>query len=129
MCEDDKYQINRLFNIHNGLKKLISSKLPLDLNFNQFKSLVFLKDSDGLNQSELGLKLELKKSSISGLVEELLKKEYVLSHKDKSDKRINHLFLTIKGEEVFENFISELRTPKIREIIKRFSELERLLEV
>lgn len=101
-----------LITVHNSIKQFFTNNLPNNFSLNQFHTLVLLSKTKGLNQRELGNKLLLKKSSVSGLVETLIKGKCIKSIKDKMDKRINHLFLTTIGESVVQNLQNKIAISK-----------------
>ena len=110
MCDKRIEATKDMITVFNFIQQLFKTKLPNDFTLNQFHTLLLLTQTKGLNQQELGGKLFLKKSSISGIVEKLIKKKCIRSSKDKSDKRINRLFLTTKGENTFYSLQNKIIT-------------------
>jgi DNA-binding MarR family transcriptional regulator len=84
----------------------------LDLTKEQMIVLKKLHQKDGLNQNELARLTWRDKSSLARLLAKMEQKEYISRKKLPSDKRINQVFLTATGREVFET-----TRPVIQEII------------
>ena len=85
----------------------------LDLTKEQMIVLKKLHDRDGLPQGELAFLTLRNKSSLTRLLVKMEKKGYINRKQDLDDKRINHVFLTKTGKEVFK---------KTRPIIKNIIE-------
>ena len=60
-----------------------------------------LHDRDGLPQNELAFLTLRNKSSLTRLLVKMERKEYILRKQSKKDKRINNVFLTGLGKEIF----------------------------
>ena len=73
----------------------------LDLTKEQMIVLKKLHDRDGLPQNELAFLTLRNKSSLTRLLVKMEKKDYIERKQDQYDKRINHVFLTNTGKEVF----------------------------
>ncbi len=87
-------------------------KNGLDLTKEQMIVLKKLHDQDGLNQNELAFLTLRNKSSLTRLLVKMENKNYITRIQCKNDKRINKVFLTTKGKEIFEK-----TKPTIRHII------------
>lgn len=74
----------------------------LGITLSQMRMLRCLWETDGLTQKELQQRLLIKASSVTGLLEQLLKKELVRKQGDLFDGRTNHIFLTEAGRKVKE---------------------------
>jgi len=61
-----------------------------------------LKDQDGLNQNELAFLTLRNKSSLTRLLIKMENKKYIIRKQSKTDKRVNNVFLSDLGREVFE---------------------------
>jgi len=84
----------------------------LDLTKEQMIVLKKLHDKDGLNQNDLAFLTLRNKSSLTRLLAKMESKNYILRKQSKKDKRVNHVFLTPFGKEIF------LKTkPVIKEMI------------
>lgn len=73
----------------------------LDLTKEQMVILKKLHEEDGLNQNELALLTYRDKSSLARLLNKMESKNYVLRTQSTHDKRINEVFLTKMGRQVF----------------------------
>ena len=60
-----------------------------------------LHENDGLNQNELAFLTLRDKSSLTRLLSKMERKDYMLRKKSKKDKRINYIFLTQFGRDIF----------------------------
>lgn len=87
-------------------------KNGLDLTKEQMIVLKKLHDKDGLNQNELAFLTLRNKSSLTRLLVKMEKKNYITRMQCECDKRINEVYLTAKGKEVFQN-----TKPTIKHII------------
>lgn len=75
----------------------------LDLSKEQFLVLKRLYDhsGNGLNQNELALLTFRDKSSLARLLAKMEKKKYIQRKQHEEDKRINQIYLTEEGREIF----------------------------
>ena len=97
-----EYYLQERFNAHG-----------LDLTKEQMIVLKRLHDKDGLSQNELAFLTLRNKSSLTRLLSKMEKKDYIIRKQCEEDKRINHVYLTAFGEEMF------IKTkPAINEMIK-----------
>ena len=87
-------------------------KKGIDLTKEQMIVLKKLHDQDGLPQSDLAFLTLRNKSSLTRLLVKMEKKDYIKRKQDHNDKRINHVFLTVTGKEVFKK-----TRPLIKDII------------
>lgn len=79
----------------------VFQKNNIDLSKEQWLVLKKLHDSDGLVQNELAFITERSKTALTRIINTIEKKGYVHRVHSKSDKRLNHVFLTKKGKNVF----------------------------
>ena len=98
-----EYHLQELFN-HHGL----------DLTKEQMIVLKRLHNDDGLSQNELAFLTLRNKSSLTRLLSKMEQKEYITRQQSKADKRINNVYLTQKGKEVF-----HLTKPVIKRMITK----------
>lgn len=82
------------------LQEIINSE-KLDLTKEQIIVLKKLYFKDGLNQNELAFLTLRNKSSLTRLLVKMEKKKYIIRKQSKEDKRINHVFITPTGREMF----------------------------
>ena len=73
----------------------------LDLTKEQMIVLKKLHETDGLNQNELAMLTFRDKSSLARLLSKMEMKKYIVRNQDMVDKRVNNVFLTEQGKEVY----------------------------
>ncbi|MGR3857268.1 MULTISPECIES: MarR family winged helix-turn-helix transcriptional regulator [Chryseobacterium] len=73
-----------------------------DLSFELIEILGLLSRNNGINQQEIGNKVSKDKSSITYLINSLVKKDLVERIADKKDRRNKQIFLTPKGKQIVE---------------------------
>ena len=73
----------------------------INLTKEQMVVLKKLHDKDGLNQNELAFLTLRNKSSLTRLLTKMENKNYILRKKSSHDKRVNNVFLTSLGKEIF----------------------------
>jgi len=60
----------------------------------------------GVSISELLKKLKVTKQSLNRVLKDLIKQEIIIFKKDKQDTRVKHVFLSEKGEKIFNEIFS-----------------------
>ena len=70
------------------------------ITFSQFRVLRALWKEDGLTQKEIQERLDIKPSSVTGLIDLLVKKGLVSRRPDERDARLNRVFVTHEGEDL-----------------------------
>ncbi|NIF04799.1 MarR family transcriptional regulator [Chryseobacterium sp. Tr-659] len=78
------------------------SEYDSDLSFELIEILGLLSRNNGINQQEIGNKVSKDKSSITYLINSLVKRDLVERIADKTDKRNRQIFLTVKGQHIVE---------------------------
>ncbi|MEP1487140.1 MAG: MarR family transcriptional regulator [Algibacter sp.] len=73
----------------------------LDLTKEQMIVLKRLHDKDGLNQNELAFLTLRNKSSLTRLLSKMERKNYILRKQSIEDKRVNNVYLTQLGKDIF----------------------------
>ncbi|MCP1300485.1 MarR family transcriptional regulator [Chryseobacterium sp. S0630] len=73
-----------------------------DLSFELIEILGLLSRNSGINQQEIGNKVSKDKSSITYLINSLVKRDLVERIADKNDRRNKQIFLTPKGRQIVE---------------------------
>ncbi|QIY89663.1 MarR family winged helix-turn-helix transcriptional regulator [Chryseobacterium gallinarum] len=73
-----------------------------DLSFELIEVLGILSRDNGINQQEISNKVSKDKSSITYLINSLVKRDLVERTEDKNDRRNKQIFLTSKGKEIIE---------------------------
>ena len=76
------------------------------------KVILLLSMYEGISISELLKKLKVTKQSLNRVLKDLIKLEIINFKKDDQDTRVKHLFLSEKGEKVF-NEIFEIQKKRI----------------
>ncbi len=77
----------------------------LDLTLEQMIILKILQDKDGCPQHDLALVTERHKASLTRLLATMEKKNLVARISDKSDKRVNRVYVTKIGQKYFQSTI------------------------
>lgn len=73
-----------------------------DLSFELIEILGLLSRNNGINQQEISSKVSKDKSSITYLINNLVKRELVERVENTTDRRNKQIFLTVKGNEIVE---------------------------
>lgn len=79
-----------------------------DINRTQLRALVFVKNNGDISMSDLCERLNIEKGSLTTMVDDLVKKDYLIRSRDIKDRRKYILSLKDKGEEVASDFIEKL---------------------
>jgi len=74
----------------------------LDLTKEQMIVLKKLHDQNGLNQNELAFLTLRNKSSLTRLLSKMENKKYIIRKQGETDKRINKVYITDLGREIFQ---------------------------
>lgn len=89
----------------NRLRQKIQAKIneyDSDLSFELIEILGLLSRNNGINQQEISNKVSKDKSSITYLINGLVKRELVERVENTTDRRNKQIFLTIKGKKIVE---------------------------
>ncbi|CAH0270013.1 Multidrug resistance operon repressor [Chryseobacterium sp. Bi04] len=87
------------------LRQKIQSKINeygSDLSFELIEILGLLSRNNGINQQEIGTLVSKDKSSITYLINSLVKRELVERVENENDRRNKQIFLTPKGQQAVE---------------------------
>ena len=121
------------FNIHSS-KKLQQDLEKQGLTPPQFYVLATIGYLGGVPFSEIGAKMMVTVSNLTGIVDRLEEKGFVARERDKHDRRVIHVKLTEKGKKLykvsvvtFENSVSKCFSPLDRSRQKELSTLLRKL--
>ncbi|MBE9490950.1 MAG: MarR family transcriptional regulator [Bacteroidetes bacterium] len=90
------------------------NKVDLNLTKEQMIVLKKLHDQDGLNQNELAFLTIRNKSSLTRLLIKMENKKYIIRKQSNDDKRINKVYVTKLGREIFQK-----TKPVLRDLIDR----------
>jgi len=89
----------------NRLRQKIQAKIneyDPDLSFELIEIMGLLFRNDGINQQEIGNKVSKDKSSITYLINSLVKRGFVQRIENKNDRRNKQIYLTDKGKQIVE---------------------------
>lgn len=93
----------------NEMKSRLRQKIQMtineydpDLSFELIEILGLLSRNSGINQQEIGNKVSKDKSSITYLINNLVKRNLVERIADRNDRRNKQIFLTPKGKQIVE---------------------------
>jgi DNA-binding MarR family transcriptional regulator len=89
----------------NRLRQKIQAKIneyDSDLSFELIEILGLLWRNNGINQQEISNKISKDKSSVTYLINSLVKRELVERVENKNDRRNKQIFLSVKGREIVE---------------------------
>lgn len=86
-------------------KKLEEELEKLDLTSPQFYVLATIGYTGGLPFGEIGAKMMVTVSNLTGIVDRLEEKKLVARKRDANDRRVVHVMLTDKGAKVYKNTI------------------------
>ncbi len=81
----------------------------IDLSKEQWLVLKKLNDNDGMVQNDLAFITNRSKTSLTRLINTMEKRDYVERITSKTDKRINHVFLTQNGKVIFKKSLPVLQ--------------------
>ena len=102
-----KELIERLFTSYR--ETFADAKKSLDkysIGIAHHKVLHLLSMYRGITISELLQKLKVTKQSLNRVLKDLIKLDVVFFKKDQQDSRVKHIFLSKKGEKIFEEIFS-----------------------
>jgi len=111
------------------LRQYIQSKIKeheLDITFELLEVVLYLHRKDGANQQELADMMIKDKSSMTYIIDNLVKRELVKRLEDENDKRSKRIYLTEKGKELkasLDPWITEIYEKATNNI--RATEIER----
>jgi DNA-binding MarR family transcriptional regulator len=109
--KDDKLKnlIEKLFLCYR--ESFSDAKTTLDkysIGMAHHKVIHFLSAYNGITISELLKKLKVTKQSLNRVLKDLIKIDTIFFEKDKKDTRLKHVYLSKKGQKIFEEiFISQ----------------------
>jgi len=102
----------------------------LDISKEQMIVLGKLHKKDGLNQNEIAELVWRDKSSLARLLAKMERKGYIIKRQHEQDKRVNLIYLTESGKEVFRNTRPIIQKAiNILEKDLNKSEINRMIEI
>ncbi len=102
-------------------KKLEEDLEKMDLTPPQFYVLATIGYAGELPFGEIGVKMMVTVSNLTGIVDRLEEKKFVLRKRDDNDRRVVHVVLTEKGAKLYKNTIPRFE----KSIAEIFSGLDR----
>lgn len=88
----------------------------------QAVALTYLFKKDGINQLELGEMIQKDRTTVSGIVNNLVKSEYLVKKVDQEDRRSSLLYVTKKAhsiEEVIINQVIEVNESLVKDLTEQ----------
>lgn len=124
---NDLKTITILFRATNQIEKIIAEDVAqYGLNPSEFGALEVLYHKGPLPVQAICEKVLIASSSMSYVIENLIKKDYIVKVKDKEDKRYHIVHLTEKGNSLM-NEIYPKHVNKLRQVIDVLSSDEELI--
>ena len=124
---NDLKTITILFRATNQIEKIIAEDVSqYGLNPSEFGALEVLYHKGPLPVQSICEKVLIASSSMSYVIENLIKKDYIVKVKDKEDKRYHIVHLTKKGNSLM-NEIYPKHVNKLRQVIDVLSSDEELI--
>ena len=94
-------------------KKTLSN---LSLGTAHHKVMHLISLYSGITISDLLKKLKITKQSLNRVLKDLNKNQYIIFKKDHKDTRVKHIFLTDKGDEIYQK-IFEIQKKRIYKVL------------
>lgn len=136
---NDLKTITILFRTTNKIEKIIADDVAqYGLNPSEFGALEVLYHKGPLSVQSICEKVLIAASSMSYVIENLIKKNYIVKVKDKTDKRYHIVYLTDQGktlmDDIYPKHVKQLRTvinilnsdeeAKLQSILKKLGKQE-----
>ena len=136
---NDLKTITILFRTTNKIEKIIADDVAqYGLNPSEFGALEVLYHKGPLSVQSICEKVLIAASSMSYVIENLIKKNYIVKVKDKADKRYHIVYLTDQGktlmDDIYPKHVKQLRTvinilnsdeeAKLQSILKKLGKQE-----
>ena len=86
------------------------------------KVLHLLSMYEGITISNLLKKLKITKQSLNRVLKDLIKLELISFQKDLQDTRVKHIFLTVRGREIFDEIFTSQKKRLYNALLKSSSE-------
>ena len=120
--DENLREINKILN-----RDLKREMIKLDLGLSHFYILTTLYREKVLSSGNLAKSLDVRNSTITSLVDRLVKLSLVKRRRDERDRRIVLVELTDKGKKLTEKLLT-LRKERLKEIVKELPE-EKVKEI
>ena len=86
------------------------------------KVLHLLSMYEGITITNLLKKLKITKQSLNRVLKDLIKLELISFQKDQQDTRVKHIFLTVRGREIFDEIFTSQKKRLYNALLKSSSE-------
>lgn len=110
MRKDINYQIGCYISRISHDKKLCKNNILKQhgITLSQVRVMFCLWEQEGLTQTDVQKMLSITPASLSGLVDLLIKKGFLVRSEDENDARVKRLYLTVDGRNLQEKVIDDL---------------------
>lgn len=103
----DKDLFEAIFNVYKFMKKNYLLFKENNLSLVQLHGLLYIYENKGCSLKELAEKFSITNPSANDLVEKLVNLKLVKRENDKEDRRLIHIYLTNKGENLVKKIMKE----------------------
>lgn len=87
--------------IYRNLQSIINYRLgDIPILSGQSDFFFVISQNEGISQKQLSAHMLVNKSTTAKAVQNLIKKDLIVKHKDENDGRLDHLYLTSYGREI-----------------------------
>lgn len=120
----DKKISEYIFSIYRKMKKNFDLMKKNELTMIQLHALIFIKENKNCQLTDLAKNFSITLPTANSLIEKLINLNLVSRKNDQKDRRIIHLFLTKKGENIINKLIKQRQTC-FSSIINKLQEVEK----
>ncbi|GIW64198.1 MAG: hypothetical protein KatS3mg092_0131 [Patescibacteria group bacterium] len=120
----DKKISEHIFSIYRKMKKNFDLMKKNELTMIQLHALIFIKENKNCQLTDLAKNFSITLPTANSLIEKLIKLNLISRKNDQKDRRIIHLFLTKKGENIINKLIKQRQTC-FSSIINKLQEVEK----
>ncbi len=106
----DKKISEHIFSIYRKMKKNFDLMKKNELTMIQLHALIFIKENKNCQLTDLAKNFSITLPTANSLIEKLIKLNLISRKNDQKDRRIIHLFLTKKGENIINKLIKQRQT-------------------
>jgi len=96
-----EYILNIFYAYKNSFSDIKKVSKKYDLGIPHYKTLLIISAFKGINISELLQKLGVTKQSLNRVLKDLISLDAIQFKKGEKDTRLKHVFLTKKGDQIF----------------------------
>lgn len=120
----DKKISEHIFSIYRKMKKNFDLMKKNELTMIQLHALIFIKENKNCQLTDLAKNFSITLPTANSLIEKLIKLNLISRKNDQKDRRIIHLFLTKKGENIINKLIKQ-RQACFSSIINKLQEVKK----